>query len=388
MELLEAWIHPKLLFEPPPRWPPLAHLTLYELVCLLESSGFSWMLLPRRQVARQALAYQASNPQSPKVWCTRKAPVQKAVQRFYLLALATAAEKRSEALVLHGMPEAYYRSVLGLERRRCRPDVACTGNALLLADDGEPLEDDEDQPPPARRCRRPRDESDATLDVYAEVFDDNVVDAIADAEESVDGESSDSSTADVDQSGPAREEVATHREQDADCVWAPPLAEPPLAALMGERSDMVPVAARIRDPSVLNHNWGAFRFTLKALRSSTGHPGFAWQCACRYHRKNDRTGCKKSIAVPGGPEEWEAQSSKVLQRLRFWATRACDFHFQRHHVAFDPDPELLPPWEVIEAQRIDEPPPEPPFPDDGHPEQSSSNSTSSSSSESSSSSSS
>ena len=96
---------------------------------------------------------------------------------------------------------------------------------------------------------------------------------------------------------------------------------------------------------------------------------------------------KKSIAVPGGPEEWEAQSSKVLQRLRFWATRACDFHFQRHHVAFDPDPELLPPWEVIEAQRIDEPPPEPPFPDDGHTEQSSSNSTFSSSSESSSSSS-
>ena len=263
------------------------------LVCLLESSGFSWMLLPRRQVAREALAHQASNPQSPKVWCTRKALVQKAVQRFYLLALATAAEKRSEALVLHGMPEAYYRAALGLERRRWRPDVSCTGNALLLADDGEPLEDDEDQPPPARRCRRPRDESDATLDVYAEVFDDNGVDAIAYAAESADGESSDSSTADVDQSGLAREEVATHREQDADCVWAHSLAEPPLAALMGELSDMVPAAARIRDPSVFNHNWGAFRFTLKALRSSTGRPGFAWQCACRYHRKNDRTGCKK-----------------------------------------------------------------------------------------------
>ena len=179
--------------------------------------------------------------------------------------------------------------------------------------------------------------------MYAEVFDDNAVDAIAHAAESADGESSDSSTADVDQSGLAREEVAAHREQDADCVWTPPLAEPPLAALMGERSDMVPAAARIRDPSVFNHNWGAFRFTLKALRSSTGRPGFAWQCACRYHRKNDRTGCNKSIAVPGGPEEWEAQSSKVLQRLRFWATRARDFHVQRHHVAYDPDPELLPP---------------------------------------------
>ena len=105
-----------------------------------------------------------------------------------------------------------------------------------------------------------------------------------------------------------------------------------------------------------NFNWGAFRFTLK--RHTTNADQYSWQCACPFHRRSDKTGCRKTHVVRVGTgRSWAAESEITLDMLRQWANQALTFDRQRKHLAYNIFEGDVPPTDLIMAQMIANPPP-------------------------------
>ena len=71
-----------------------------------------------------------------------------------------------------------------------------------------------------------------------------------------------------------------------------------------------------RAPRVETFRWGAFRFTPKG---SPNTEGFGWEASCPFHRKNDSTGCKKSLSVAVA-----GSSDRAIHALKYWCTAALD----------------------------------------------------------------
>ena len=79
---------------------------------------------------------------------------------------------------------------------------------------------------------------------------------------------------------------------------------------------------------------------------------FSWQVSCPYHRKNNRTGCKKTFACDTSNCSFEVASHRVLMRLRHWANQAQRHDRQRHHRGFNALPDTLPTEALINAQML------------------------------------
>lgn len=91
--------------------------------------------------------------------------------------------------------------------------------------------------------------------------------------------------------------------------------------------------------------WGSGRLTARppTLASSGG-----WQAACKHHRLNEKTGCKKFFRAESASEaDWE--SAKC--RARHWLNMAEEFSRKRDHAEFNPQPEDVPPHNVLLLQR-------------------------------------
>ena len=99
-----------------------------------------------------------------------------------------------------------------------------------------------------------------------------------------------------------------------------------------------------RAPRVETFRWGAFRFTPKG---SPNTEGFGWEASCPFHRKNDSTGCKKSLSVAVA-----GSSDRAIHALKYWCTAALDVDRQWKHLnAVDIHGEL-PGEALIEAKII------------------------------------
>ena len=98
--------------------------------------------------------------------------------------------------------------------------------------------------------------------------------------------------------------------------------------------------ARERDPSSLNHRWGAyFRMSLKRDGGT-----YSWECSCPYHRKNASTGCKKTLKVEETDDiAWDDASEATLGALRDWANSASDYDRQWKHMGQSSDGWRSPP---------------------------------------------
>ena len=91
-----------------------------------------------------------------------------------------------------------------------------------------------------------------------------------------------------------------------------------------------------------------FRFTFK----NTGQHG-AFEARCPFHRKNDRSHCKKTLRL-SGPST--ADRAATLHRLRFWCICALDHSRQRFHVwETPPEIDALPDPDFVLLAQLEKP---------------------------------
>lgn len=93
--------------------------------------------------------------------------------------------------------------------------------------------------------------------------------------------------------------------------------------------------------------WGPFRLTPKPP-TATDRFG-RWEASCPFHRKNTRTGCKKSDMVLGGTQEDQERS---LWRLKHWCNSALHFTRQHQHVYYTVHDDNCPAPAITTSQMI------------------------------------
>lgn len=91
-------------------------------------------------------------------------------------------------------------------------------------------------------------------------------------------------------------------------------------------------------------SWGVFRITLKR---------HGLQASCPFHKRNDKTGCKKTIRIIG---EGAAAKREALRLLMWWCICQQDHNRQRSHVGYNPVRGVVGPDDFILASEIFERP--------------------------------
>jgi len=271
-------------------------MTRYEILMALQGDGWSWSLLsPKLQ--QQMVPYQVGEP---KVFYTSTLPATNCSS--YFLALLRAPQLRTKGVlnVPHGKPPEYYKALFKSTHAEGDPDPVMDDVAVVALEDH------------------------------------------ADANEDSDGDSNvDDSTGDEcdEASVPARaigsEEVApVEVERQLVRIDGP-------EALVGLRGD--------KDPWRLlgDFHWGCFRFTYKKISTENE----AYQAQCPFHKKSEKTMCKKTIKCVDSTFEGHR---RCVDRLRFWCAMAGSYDRQRSHMAQHPSLDEVPPSEVVEASLNDE----------------------------------
>ena len=97
--------------------------------------------------------------------------------------------------------------------------------------------------------------------------------------------------------------------------------------------------------------WGCFRITPKQPGTSGNLTFGGYEGSCKFHKKSDKTGCKKFVSIKGpGPEPRDL----ALRQVLYWCSQAKDHDRQRKHLAAATHPP--PSMEVLNSWRIDEAP--------------------------------
>ena len=98
-------------------------------------------------------------------------------------------------------------------------------------------------------------------------------------------------------------------------------------------------------------NWETFRFG--AFKFTSKKPGaqvqWSWQVKCPFHKKSQKTDCKKTMNVTPVTQD---KYDEVIRCLKHWCNAARRFDRQRHHVAVSVDIAACPPAALIEASLI------------------------------------
>ena len=119
---------------------------------------------------------------------------------------------------------------------------------------------------------------------------------------------------------------------DEELVWE---RDPPAEAAV--RSDG-PAAASDSPPlqqlsaAILERpgNWGPFTFSLKQAKATRGGSRFGgYEISCPFHRKSEKTSCKKFVSLRGSSAECK---QRALMLARHWAIQAPHFQTQHSHV--------------------------------------------------------
>jgi len=250
------------------------------------------------------------------------------IDHHYLRALAAACSDSTLGIVEveHAKPHEYYLSLLGLQEAKKE-------KAQLALDDGSG-DFPEARPRTAKRPREPaaledEDFHPAALEDVEDDEEGNIFDVAFN--EALDAELAD---ANIQHEADALDTFEDMLEEALEQLE-------PDGELDGDQGR----ERAARDPSSLNHRLGPFGYTLKL---SEGR--FSWQCTCPFHRKTNKTGCRKTMNLKVGVSSFDAESDRVLCILQHWANQAHKYSRQRHHVAWTPDESSLPPMEVLAAQ--------------------------------------
>jgi hypothetical protein len=93
--------------------------------------------------------------------------------------------------------------------------------------------------------------------------------------------------------------------------------------------------------------WGVFRFSMK--NSTKAPPHGCIQATCPFHARSSKTGCKKTLSIPGPTV---AAVKLVFKQLWQWCNCAQQFDRRRKHIRFQMQVALLPCDEALLAQQV------------------------------------
>ncbi|CAE7694010.1 unnamed protein product [Symbiodinium sp. KB8] len=321
-----------------------------ELLLALEGEGWTWEAMPSSKRAKQALSY---SPGGPKVWYSLSHFISKSYLRCLL---------EADAICNAGVIDAIPHWV-------SQPDKVYP--AILRGEGYVPAR----EPLPALE-QGDVDEGGALADASADAgqrkqqqVHDAVQDMDVDAVELDDDELNRElarlfeEQADDDDEDEAEDDDAVH---DAglppDAHDEPP---PPAAPAAAVPVPPVPSAHRRRrqsqdaldddwsgDPALDKPSpWGCFRITPKQPGPTRLHGGF--EARCPFHRKNDKTECKRFLSLRDSSIE---EREKTLRALRAWCNAAPLYDRQRGHLHHFVSADTAPADEVLVAGRIADPP--------------------------------
>ena len=318
-------------------------LTAYELIMKLTADGWSWKELPKLRSQRVLLTYQ---PGDDCVWYSGAVP-----STLYLRCLLMAEKLHAKGLtpIPHWAqnPAASWGQLLrGLAFRpraaagALKPDVDDDGFAATAAHGADTHE-------------LAPDPGDTAFDLEASL------------EEIVEAEAAAASESEGWEKVPESPiNVGGGSNHDDD--------EAPLTSLMRRHCPNDDVAPAAPDPDsepepLLRHPWrpgeimlwGCFR--ISHLVATKNRPHGAFEARCPWHRKNNRSGCKKYARLYNNDPEHVAS---VLLALKWWCVQANTVSRQSHHVGIPVDVATCPVEHIVDAGFISEPPVEPPPADD------------------------
>ena len=323
---------------------PLQDKTTYELMMSLQEEGWEWQrwVPPSKRTRRMAImgrTFDAYCRDGQKVWYSTDVP-----SNSYMAVLLQAENFFDMGLpaIEHGREESCYKAIL-------RGDIQ--SQLAQLAD--LPAEIDALADGPAN----------GPADVP--VADVGVSQAQEDAGENVDAlfaaDENDIEPSDQDNDSLLEDLQECMRDFDEPMPPSPAGREAPELVEsndeLRDEGDALPGPARgpQREPApaaadaldVEGGFFGFFRVTAKRPGSSGGGRYGGLQATCPFHKKNEKTGCKRFLALEDGSE---STKQDTMRRLAWWCTMAPDFNRQRLHLSAPLPLESCPPWNVLNAK--------------------------------------
>ena len=149
------------------------------------------------------------------------------------------------------------------------------------------------------------------------------------------------------------EEDQSDSGDDAPPPVTPPSEPSPVPREESPSRDSPPPPPRYPDDGIdrdltISSTWGCFRITPKRNAKFGG-----FQVACRFHKLNFKTGCKRWFPLQGNTE---ADMNNTTRRMKFWSNAAPGFDRQRKHMRFPALFADAPPDALLEATQVTEAP--------------------------------
>jgi hypothetical protein len=132
----------------------------------------------------------------------------------------------------------------------------------------------------------------------------------------------------------------------------PPTAPPELPAPEAGALVAVPADDEEHAGVLRNGSWGCFRMTAKQPGGFGGRFG-GYQARCPFHRKNDKTDCKRFLMLR---DDSRAERLLTLRRLIWWCSIAPFCDRQRDHLVQALPYESVPSYDHLRATIITEKP--------------------------------
>jgi len=304
----------------------ISQYDLMELILALEQNGWSWKKMPSKKNAREALCHE---PGKELVWYSQSHSVSKAYLQCLLL---------SDDLFEKGLA-------------RIPHWVEKPGEIYpaLLKGEG---------PQPGRAVPMPALEPDIPVEALQDVAVAEPGQAVAhlslqegdhaghDPTDSIDG------LLDLLDEDMPRSNQSDDADRSEGYSASPPIDSPVVDAqsLHSPMDDAVDEAAAALDAAPVEDegsqprlgkpaNFGVFRLTVKQPSEKAGRKFGGVEARCPFHKKNNRTDCKKYLQLRSAdPEEF----SKCVRALKMWCNSASRYNRQRlhlqHHVSIDAAP--------------------------------------------------
>lgn len=316
----------------------LSDYDLMELILALENKGWVWKTLPKTKTARQKLCHVEGGALE---WYSQSHVINKS----YLQCLLESERLFQEGIVSipHWTPKPSltYPAIL-------------SGKGIQLIEEVPALESDLPVERPSAALMAPpvvEEESDREMAVERQV--DDILNMVEELEAHA-----------MDDQG----DVPSSRNSDIIVDVVEAISDPaPLAAEAAEAPDSDGAEAdqapssdsdipRLGKPAA----WGPFKLTVKQPSSAAGRAFGGIEASCPFHRKNEKTGCKKYLQLRSDqPDEF----SKCLRSLKMWCNSAASYERQRDHLAHHISIDAAPPDAILEAGLIEDGPSERPTPD-------------------------
>ena len=310
---------------------PPDDLSTWELAKLLVDNGWTWRLMPRDLKAREALPPQAATD-GPGIWYT----LGETLIRPYLLCLHKSHDLHAEFAIediphyFRDAPVKRYQAILA--GKPLPPAESKRKRQRAIVDLQPEFQSDEE---PLALQDEAAEEPDDDNGVYGLLADEEDVDIIKMLEDAIEEEEllrQMIEQQEVQEPEPENDDVdlveegAEDDESEQDAEEPEPDAPAPAEGITS--------FGRLRQIP-----WGAFVIARKRVDGQEK----SLECRCLYHKKNQTTGCKKTISYTADNE------GHALAVARWWCNQARDVHTQNDHLKLFEDIMEIPyyPYDVL-----------------------------------------